>query len=434
MRDLPLVAALAVCLGGCSLIFGDVDKGECAVDDDCPSGEWCPDGHRCVVGQREEPEPDAFEPEPDAFEPEPDAAPDAVPDQGPDADPTVVPFGSGADCFDGEEEGTFEPEQPSTGDLHVPRSACTPYARLWTAATPDALQLAWDTSGDGISEGRVRIDGRYAMGEGVVYLPRRLGADDRRQLVRVDLAGATESPVRVGAFDQWDPAYHAGRVAFVETVGASPPGVVVVEERDDGADRARECGAPDRAQWGPVLGPGFVAWFEQPVGSRRTRVVVLEGPSCEPDTPRRARTLDSALPPDARLVATDDGLLWIEPRPEPPGNHIRRWRFADPRAELESLYLEGRRLSIDPEQAPRADANPVELAAHGHRLAVVSYLASGGVRYALHHVDFTAPAASAVTRAPTDRDARAPWLSQTYLLWAEPAGFGDWRVAYARLE
>lgn len=439
-----LAAALGLLTSGCSLLFGDVEKTECRTDDDCPPLEICREQTLCVEGVRDldldrgpvDVGPEAMPDEgpettPDAM---PDAIADAMPDAVPDADPGVLVFGALADCFDGSPGGSFEPDGPPVGALHVPRAACTPFARLWTARAEDGVELAWDLDGDGTSEGRFGLDGRYAVGEGVVFAPGRRGPDGRRVLVRVDLRTLEETAVRPGPVDHRDPVVARGRLAFVEAVAGQPSGIVVVETGDDAELVEWDCAVAGRAQWGPALGPGYVAWFEQPVGSRRTRLVVLDDRICAIDSPRRQKTLDAALPTDARLFATETGLVWLEPRTDAPGNLIRRWRFDDPAADVETLYLEDRALRVDPARAPVEGGNPIELVAHGHRLGVVSYLPVGGLRYVLSVVDFTAPRERAVTAVLHDGDARAPWLSASYLLWAEPDRLGNWRVAYEELD
>lgn len=440
---LGLALLLAGGVGGCSLIFGDVDKVECRVDEDCFDDEICPPSGVCVVGERLLPPDRGFEPEPDAeldLGPDlavemPDAEVDLAVDAGPipDADPATVAFAEG-DCFEGREQGTFDPADPPVGDLHVPTPACTPFARLWTARTDDGVELAWDLDGDAVAEGRLPVGGGFAVGAGVAFAPSVRDGDGLRSMLRVGLRDGEVAPVRVGPFDQRTPSWAAGRLAFVETVGGRPPGVIIIDDVGGEAPTEWDCALPGVSQWGPVAADRYTAWFEQPVGSRRTRVVVLDGPLCDEQTARRVEVLDGAVATDARLWAVDDGLVWLQPKVDGPGNHLRRWRFADPGARVETLYLDGRRLRVDPVRPPAAGPNPVELVAAGHRLAVVGYAPDAARRYVLDTVDLAVDRERAVTRAGQGDDARAPWLSASYLLWAEADRLGIWRMAYERLD
>lgn len=443
MGRLAALMAAGLVSGGCSLLFGDVSKSECRIPADCPPGEVCVDAWRCrpagaLPDHGPEPEP---VPDPDAdldAAPPPDATPpvdlgpdvevDASRDLGPDAEPERVPFGLEGDCFGGARDGLLDLDDPPLGAAHAPRPACTPHAVLWTVLDEGEVTLAWDTDGDGRAEGTAPLDGRYAVGGGALFAPRFDGETVR--VVRIDPISGAEAALRTASDDHRDPVYHGGRVALVETLPGRPTSVAIVDETPGGPTRELSCARDGHRQWGPALGEGFVGWLEQPLGGRRTRVVVLDGPLCFAETARRELVLPVQLDDEARLFAIDGGVVWLEPREDDRGDRLRRWRFTDPRAVPETLAIVGGRLVADPAE-PAPGPNPVELDARGRHLALVAYRAGNAqIRFALYRIDLATGQAEVVRQAG---DAHAPWLSATYLTWAQTYLDGTWSVAYERL-
>ncbi|MCB9551176.1 MAG: hypothetical protein H6705_04695 [Myxococcales bacterium] len=426
-----LVLALLAPLAGCTLILGDVDRRECRFDADCPGAERCTVAGRCVAfvepdarihaDAAPDPEPDVgidaeLDATTDAEADAGDAGPDAAVDAGTDA---IAPFGDG-DCFGDAVQGAFTPVAPPPGPLHVPQVDCTPWARLWTAERDDGLVFAWDADGDGEAEGQLpmAIGGRFAADGDQVALPRpnpgEPGMPDN--IWRVDLRTGEGLFVVPGLARQREPVRAPGRTAFIARGTGGVDGVVV---HLDGVDEYSECGQPDRRQWGVAAGPGWTAWFEQRLGSRRPRLVVV-GETCDDGAPRRERLLAREIGEETRLHATDDGVVWLQASEDGRNNLIWRWRFRVAGAEPAALGPVG------------LDGNPVELVARGHRAAVVTYLPGRNPLFDLDLVDLDRLALRLVGQ---EGDARRPALSGRYVLWADKGNLQDlWSLRYERLE
>lgn len=425
-------------IGGCTVIFGDVDRRECSVDVDCPGAELCAAHGRCVAfvasDARVSPGSDlggdaevdaggdaSFEAGVDAGDALVDAddAGDAMPDAG-DGGP---PFGP-SECFGDAAAGAFGPLVPAPGALHVPQVDCTPYARVWTAEIEGRVVVVWDVDGDAVEDGRAPMatGARFAADGAVVVAPRpNLAEEDSPDNIwRLDVRGGEGLFVVPSSYDQRDPVRAPGRTVFVERGGDGLDGVVV---HLDESDEYTTCGLPDRRQWGAAAGVGWTAWFEQRVGSRRPRLVVTDE-RCSPAGPRRERLLAREVGDAARLHPVEGGVLWLQVGEDGRNNQIQRWRFAVPGEEPASiggLALTG---------------NPVELVARDRWLAVVGYQPDLRPNFSLDLVDLGSGVGLERTRLVAQRgDARRPVLSARHVLWADRDNSEEvWSLRYERLE
>lgn len=439
MRAPTVSCARALALGlaisasaGCTLIFGDVTRGECTEHDDCFTGEVCGLRGRCV------PAPPDLGPEveldlavgADAQDATPDAEADAeLPLDMAPADIAVdaaidqsvgppPPFGPAGDCFAGGLGGQFTPDTPPTGALHAPQVGCTPYARLWTAADPlEGLSLAWDVDGDAASAPEDRLDmadgGAFEARGGVVVLPRLNPAEQVVNIWRHDLRTGEGLFVVPSTSAQGAAARAHGRTAFVQSTPGAPDRVRVHFDSDDSFI---DCGRPDRRQWGVAVGAGWTAWFEQRVGSRRARLVVLSSRDCA-DPARRERLLTGEVAPDARLHSTDQGVVWLQVAEDGRFNQLHRWRFLVPGADLEP---------IEPQLAEAG--NPIELATRGRRMALVSYRPARP-SFVIDLVDLDSLMGQPIGAPGV---LRRPALSDAYVVWAAQTS-GRWEIRYEQL-
>ncbi len=435
------IGLAALALGGCTVIFGDVDKAECQTDYDCPGTERCATHGRCVnlslVEFDAEPldvETRDMAPPPDRAPP-PDMAPDMGPDMTPDLGETGPPFPNG-DCFDGDGAellvDDLVPESDPAYALHIPQFACTPYALVWTIETAEGVSVVWDTDGDLVAEHLEPVDGeggedprdvepvalafggRYAVEGPHLLVPHLNTAENTRppNILHVDLRDGARDFIAPSSYPQRDPVRVDGRTLMLEAVPGGGEQVIVVAH-GEGIDAYQRCGRGGVRQWGAAGGPGWTAWFEQRAGSRLPRLVVTDA-RCT--GPRRERLLPRPVSESARLWPVPGGVVWLQPSEDARANQIYAWFFERVGAEPGPLA------------GPAASGNPIELVTRGAWLSVVGYSAAGGARYPIDLVDLDDGALSA------DRDGRRPALSDRYLMWVEfDTGDNTWRLSYEHL-
>lgn len=427
---LALLAPVA--LGGCTVLFGDVDKDECHTDFDCPGVERCATNGRCVTIPLDELDGAAVDVDVRDMAPPPDALPDTLPDLGPDMLPDLgpdmgpdlgdeAPF-PGGDCFDGDDAEVLVddlvPESDPAYALHIPQFACTPYALVWTVETADGVSVVWDTDGDLIAEAPDRValapGGRYAVEGPHLLVPHINTAENTRppNILHVDLRDGSQSFIAPNSYRQRDPVRVDGRTLMIEEIPGGGEQVIVVAH-GEGVDAYQRCGRGGLRQWGATGGPGWTAWFEQRAGSRLPRLVLTDE-RCAGQ--RRERLLPRPVGEAARLSTVPGGVVWLQPGEDARANQIYAWFFEHVGAEPGPLA------------GPEASGNPVELATRGPWLSVVGYSAAGAPRYPIDLVDLTDGALT------SDRDGRRPALSDRYLMWVEfDSADNLWRLSYEHL-
>ena len=424
---LPIVA---LALGGCLNIIGGSNGSECETNLDCPREFRCDrEAARCVETD-EAPDmaleadfavPDAAaQPRPDAAVPDmaPDAAPDAAPDMAPDSAPDMAPneegpFGVAADCFAGESANT---EVRLDGrSTHVPRALCTSHVVAWTEEIDGEVRLRYRDGADGEPQTGPALvpDTRVVAARDVVLLSVPNPGFGVANVHRWSPGDAETTALQQRNAWQGQPVRIPGLSAFVER------GDTVRHVRlhfDDAFEGDVDCIRGGRHQWGVTLGDHFVAFFERSSGSRRTDLVVTHGWRCDGES-RVVLPLPGRIPEDARLAVGDHGLFWIA---EDPHTRLRALWTVD-RADLVAGPMLAELPTID-------TINPVDVAARGDWLAVVSYR-PGGYRLDLFDLDGNAQKLLPNSSA----NALDPSFGESYLMWAEQAAAQPWEVRFARL-
>ncbi len=405
MKRALLWAAVALA-PGCQSLLGEVDKAECALDEHCFDGEICNAASRCVVGQRDAAPPAS---DMDAEDARPALDPDAAP---PDAGPLdAAPPDAGSDdapypeslCFADFADGVFQSMSP--GRTHVPRAFCTEYGAGWTEEDPlgrTVLRVLPDPGGETIElPPGVRVAARGAFVAAPVVHPNHGFVN----IKRVDLRDGTAEFVAPRATRQSEPVLGEDVVGFVEQDDAGK-GVVVFTYADG---RATRCGMTDRTQWGLALDADGAAWFEGRPGSRRATLVLSPGLDCAND--RLELVVAGSVGAEARVHVADGRRLWLE-------------RTADGLPRVVALALDD--LGAGPEALTfgGVEVNPIDLAAGGHWLAVVSYSPR---RHVLDLFDLdTGRHVGALNRG----NALAPTLTARYVVWADQQNDAPWKVLY----
>lgn len=421
LAGVGLALGLALATGGCSLLFDDeAGRAECNLDSDClsPIREQCdPVSRRCVprpvtVGT------DADLPAEDARAPADarpvDMAPGdlAPPDLGPlDATPADAAPAPDAepppafDCFDGTPDGRLA--QPTAIQGRVPWAFCTPAALAWTL--PDAEGVAlWRWRADGPPEviARLPADVQPVVSADALYhvTPNpEVGATPN--LRRVDLLDGAADFVLPRAGAQGQPAVYAEDLAFVQR-NSGRDTVVVIRPALGRVD----CRAPLTNQWGPALGPDWVAWFERS-DAGRVEVVIARDVACQD---RVAVPLRTAPPETAQLVAAGRRLYWLQPAAD---GRQHLWRLD--RDDLASPAVD---LDAD------AGTHRVSLSGAGGWIATTRYVPG---RYVVEALAASDERRRVTTPNPTS--ARHPTLGGGHLLWAEQDGSGRWTLHHQPL-
>lgn len=406
-----LLLAAAALLPGCKNLLGEVDKVECEIDRDCFDGEMCDARNRCVVGARDA-EPPARDMAPADAEPLidadaalPDAAADAAPaDAAPvDAGPDDAPYPESL-CFAGFAEGVFQSMSP--GRTHVPRAFCTAYGAGWTEEDAEGrtvLRVLPDPGGEAVElPPGVRVAARGPLVAAPVVHPNHGFVN----VARVDLRDGSAEFVAPRATRQSEPVLGEDVVGFVEQDDTGK-GVVVFAYGDG---RAIRCGVADRAQWGLALDDDGAAWFERRPGSRRATLVLSPGLDCAND--RLELAVPGTVAAEARVHVADGRRLWLE-------------RSAEGVPRVMVVALETLGAGARPVGVGGVEVNPVDLAAGGHWLAIVSYSPR---RHVLDLFDLdTERHVGALNRG----NALAPTITARYVVWADQQIDAPWKVLYA---
>ena len=420
MRLLTPLSALW--LVGCLQVIGGGDGAECELNDHCPSRERCDvERGRCVSSEGSfdaEPPVDAEVVDfarPDVAVDAGDAAlPDVGPDLGPDmAPPPEGPFGLEADCFDGAPAATLD--AMGRGSTHVPRGLCSSHVLAWTSEREGAVTLRYRTSPEGDPEvvGSVFPDTRIAVdGRVLLFASSNPGHPEVPNIRRLDLVTGDEAYLQVRNAAQTQPARTVGLSAFVEQADTTRH---VRLDYDDVAEGDYDCIRAGRHQWGVVLWPEGLAFFERQEGTQRTDLVVVRGHRCD-DQSRVVLPLPGRIAADARLTLGGTRLFWIAVD----GTRLRDVWTVD----VEALVDGPQRATF-----PGETVNPLDVDAHGPWVAVVSYQPGG---YRLDVFDLEANRQKLLPNS--SGSALQPSLSPSYLMWAEQSAAAPWEVRYARLE
>ncbi len=433
----PLALALALLpLAGCLELVGGSDGRECDTNEHCPLRLVCdPAAGRCVEGER--PELD-WEPLPDedarirdamvsadaggdgsgdASDLGVDAVVDAAPDLGPDvAPPPEGPYGEPEDCFAMVASDTLAEMPP--GSTHVPRAFCTSHLLAWTAEVDGAVRLLFHAGGDHTEtpdEGpEVVPDTRIAADRDVVLMTSINPRHEKPNIQRVDLRTGDAEFLQPRNASQSQPARTHGLSAFVEQGDTTRQ---VRLHFDDPLEGDLPCIRGGKHQWGVALGPDWVAFFERSAASRRTDLVVTRGHRCD-DGARVTLPLPGTVDDEERLVVAGDRLLWVAGDPQTRERAV--WSVS-----RHALAAGAQPLAL-PVEGP---LRPVDIAARGDWLAVVSYR-PGGYRLDVFDLD------SGEQKFLPNSAGNALWpsFSNSYLLWAEQSAAQPWEVRFARLE
>ena len=305
------------------------------------------------------------------------------------------------------------------GSTHVPRGLCTSHILAWTAERDGEVKLLFH-AGEDPEAAPPRVgptlvpDTRIAADGEVVLMAAAHPRHGVPNIHRVDLARGESDALQPRNAVQSQPARIPGLSAFVEL------GDTVRHVRlhfDDPLEGDIDCIRGGRHQWGVVLGPDWTAFFERDRGSRRSDLVLTRGHRCDGDA-RLVVPLPGRVAQGARLVASGQHLFWIA---------------ADPHTRLPTLWTLDRGALVDGPRPAELLAleplSPVEVAARGGWLAVVSYRPGG---YRLDVFDLRTGEQRLLPNSAAN--ALHPTFSQSYLLWAEQSAAQPWEVRFARLE
>ncbi len=404
MRWLFLLCLLA----GCRELIGAENGSECTIDDHCPQHLGCDEVKgRCVEGARE-PDPDFGLPDAHRLDAVPDAAESAPDVQRADIGATDAgppPFPGGA-CFT-EVAGRIPlGSRPS----HVPSVHCSEQAVVWTERIDGALRLYWMADGDP-QEGPQTTDAASVevSGKIAVFLAQVEGTGPP-VVHELNLETGTSRPLGGGGAHS-EPTRIDGVTAYVERGNTSDRHVIVHLDlrRPDLVDTI-DCWREGVDQWGPVLGPNWLAFFERPSGTAWSRLVVVDGWDCSAATRVTTPVGSGAL--SARLVRTNDQLWWLERQP----------------SGLNVLMTASRTAIGGFGPSTLIEGNAIELAGRGEWLAATVFSPARHLMKVRNVVT-----RRALSLGYHSGNARHPAFSGAFVVWAEQASTAAWELLYERL-
>lgn len=393
-------------LTGCQWLLGG-DGSECAAAIDCPERMVCAVG-RCVEDPGGEPVMDAGDAaDAGVLDMTPDAEPDATAPRDmfmPRADAALpgeieAPFAEG-ECF-----SNSASIQLGAGVTYVPHGLCARFGVLWTTDTASGRTLniarAWPPDAAVIAvpiapDARIStVDGRFVA----VAVP---GLDDAPTPAVIDLAMRVIEPQVIRDVPVSEVRRGHGLTGYLSE------GRLFLTPDAEGFTTFLDCGQAGTRQWGVGLSHGQVAWFERADVGGPARVVIADSTTC---SNRVVYPAQGAIAADARIESAGDRWIWIATR--------------DGQAQVAGLAPDERgRLRPLGVATPGA---PVQIAAQGDWLAVVSYVGGSWRIEALHLEDDRVRDLSAGST-----NHRNPLIWNGYLSWAVLNRQG-WGVQYAPL-
>ncbi len=413
MRSLSLLSLLL--LSACGKIIGGGNGGsECVEDRDCFDLEYCFEG-RCRPGSNSD-----WNFVQDQAEILDLVIQDASLDDSPPPSedwrlPTpevgLRPFGEAGElCFNDHTTALLESEQGT----HIPQIFCTPQVLAWTQASSEerAPRLLFLKSPEqelpelALEQvlGALVLEGEYLL---------HLAPDPQDGVPRVQrlklLSGGSAATLGALGGAQRQPRRFSSLSAYIQQWGMNEerPQEEVIIHSDEDEFRARSCRNErgEWRQWGVVIGPDGLAWFERALGQEQIKIVLSRDWACGA---RQEFPLEQEIRRESRLEAGRGFLAWIGVGSEGP----------------QLSYLDLAQGQIHHVEAER----PVELSARADRLALLRFGRSGYL-LDLYQMPDLQPSGFRVSG-----DLRRPSLSERYLLWVQQQQLQRWDIHYEILQ